>query len=352
MDKQIIRYGVGLDISKKDFQACLNKVMATEKVVIIGTKKFSNTQVGFKAFVEWLQKKIKQKDIEVRILMEVTGVYHENVLHYLYDLGYAVALETGKRVKRFKEVLGYKSKNDKLDAKAITEMACRNYGKLWSPVSKHIIEIRTALRYRKSLIGRKVQCTNQLEALQHSKYSNKQVQRSLKKVMKLLESEIKAIENKTFALAELDKELIEKVEMIASSVKGLGILTVLTIVAETNGFQDFRNSKQLVSYAGYDIVENQSGRFTGKTRISKIGNAQIRSILHMGSVSVIRYKIEPFYDFYMRLLKRNGRIKKKAMVAVQRKLLILIYTLWRKNEAFDISYYTKIESRERMLEKV
>ena len=352
MDKQILRYGVGLDISKKDFQACISKVTGSENVLIVATKKFSNTKTGYKLLVEWLTKKVKQKDLRLRVLMEVTGVYHENVLHYLYDLGYEVVLETGKRVKRFKEMLGYKSKNDKLDAKAITEMACRNYGKLWSPVSKHIIEIRTTLRYRKALIAKRVQCSNQLEALTHSKYPIKEVEQSLKSVMKLLKSEINAIENKAFEYAELDKEMIEKVKMIVNSVKGLGLLTVLTIVAETNGFHDFRNSKQLVSYAGYDIVENQSGRFSGKTRISKKGNAQIRTILHMASVSVIRFKIEPFYNFYLRLLKRNGRIKKKAMVAVQRKLLILIYTLWNKNEAFDISHYKHLEKTNFELEKV
>lgn len=346
MGKSILRYGLGLDISKKDFQACIAKVLESNEEKTIASKKFSNTPAGYALFLEWIIKNKKLKELSLRILMEVTGVYHENLLHHLHDSGFEVVLETGKRVKRFKEMLGYKSKNDKLDAKAITIMACRNYGKLWSPVSKHIIQIRTALRHRKALIAKRVQCENQLEALLHSKYPFKEIEKSLKKMIKMLKSETQSIEKKAFEFAARDREMLEKVKMIVDSVKGLGLLTVLTVVAETNGFHDFRNSKQLVSYAGYDIVENQSGRFTGKTRISKRGNAQIRTILHMGSVSVIRYKIEPFYDFYIRLLKRNGRIKKKAMVAVQRKLLILIYTLWNKDEAFEMSYYKQIENVE------
>ena len=126
--------------------------------------------------------------------------------------------------------------------------------------------------------------------------------------------------------------------MIVDSVKGLGVLTVLTTVAETNGFHDFCSSKQLISYSGYDIIENQSGKHIGKTRMSKKGNVHIRTNIYMASLSVIRHKIEPFYGLYIRLLKRNGGIKKKAMVAVQRKLLVLIYTLWKKNEAFDLNY--------------
>ena len=352
MGFQILRYGLGLDISKKEFQACLSKISADEHVKVIATKKFSNTPAGFKLLVDWFTKKLKQKDLSLKILMEVTGVYHENVLHHLFNLGFQVVLETGKRVKRFKEMLGVKSKNDKLDAKSIAIMACKNYGKLWSPISEHIIQIRTTLRHRKSLISKILQCKNQLEALTHSKYAVKDVEKSLKRIIKTLDTQLIAIEKKAFELASRDKELIEKVEMIVDSVKGLGLLTVLTVVAETNGFHDFRNSKQLVSYAGYDIVENQSGRFIGKTRISKRGNAHIRTILHMGSLCMIRFKIDPFYNFYLRLLKRNGRIKKKAMVAVQRKLLILIYTLWNKNEAFDISYYQKRVNKNLVLEKV
>jgi transposase len=352
MDKSILRYGVGLDISKKEFQACVAKILESDEVKIIATKKFPNTPSGFKLFEEWIHKKKKEKNLKLRILMEVTGVYHENLLHHLFDSGFEVVLETGKRVKKFKEVIGFKSKNDKLDAKAICIMACRNYGKIWAPISKHILQVRSALRHRKSLIAKRVQCENQIEALLHSKYPFKDIEKSLNRLIKMLKSEIESTEKKAFKYAERDKEMIEKVNMIVDSVKGLGLLTVLTVVAETNGFHDFRNSKQLVSYAGYDIVENQSGKFSGTTKISKIGNAQIRMILHMGSVSVIRYKIKPFYNLYMRLLKRNGRIKKKAMVAVQRKLLILIYTLWNKNEAFDMDYYKQIENIELEMVKV
>jgi transposase len=43
----------------------------------------------------------------------------------------------------------------------------------------------------------------------------------------------------------------------------------------------FPNQRNLVSYAGYDLVENQSGTRSGKTRISKQGNHRIRRVLHL-----------------------------------------------------------------------
>ena len=49
------------------------------------------------------------------------------------------------------------------------------------------------------------------------------------------------------------------------------------------------NQRQLVSYAGYDVIENQSGNRSGKTRISKKGNSRIRRILHLPAFNAVRF---------------------------------------------------------------
>lgn len=85
-------------------------------------------------------------------------------------------------------------------------------------------------------------------------------------------------------------------------MKGVGIMTVATLLAETNGFLLFKNAPQLVSYCGYDVIENQSGKHKGKTRISKKGNRHIRRILHMPAFNVIRYKVATFAQLFERTL--------------------------------------------------
>ena len=104
---------------------------------------------------------------------------------------------------------------------------------------------------------------------------------------------------------------------------------------------------RLESYAGFDVVENSSGKHIGKTRISKRGNVHLRTAMYMPVVTMVRHKPRVFYDLYERLVRRNGGLKKKAMVAVQRKLLVMIYTLWKKNEKFDSDY----ESKRQKIEK-
>ena len=77
-------------------------------------------------------------------------------------------------------------------------------------------------------------------------------------------------------------------------IKGIGITTAATIIAETDGFILIKNRSQLISYAGYDVIENQSGSsINGKTKISKKGNKYIRRALHFPALSAV--KREPMF---------------------------------------------------------
>ena len=89
----------------------------------------------------------------------------------------------------------------------------------------------------------------------------------------------------------------------------------------------------MVSYAGYDVVENQSGKRVGRTRISKKGNGRVRRALHIPALVTVKH--EPYFKmFYERLYQHHG-VKMKSYVAVQKKILTTIFALWKKNESFD-----------------
>ena len=96
------------------------------------------------------------------------------------------------------------------------------------------------------------------------------------------------------------------------------------------------SAKQLVSFAGLDVVEKQSGEYMGKSHISKKGNRHIRHLLFMPALSIASQRKSKLSDFYNRLVDRNnGTSKKKGIIAVERKLLVLIYSLWKSGEIFD-----------------
>lgn len=78
---------------------------------------------------------------------------------------------------------------------------------------------------------------------------------------------------------------------------------------------------------------NQVRQFNGKTRISKKGNRFIQRALHFPAMAAVRHD-EQINQFYQRTFEKSY-IKMKAYVAVQRKLLLLIYALFKKTEAYN-----------------
>ena len=100
----------------------------------------------------------------------------------------------------------------------------------------------------------------------------------------------------------------------------------------------------MASYAGLDVKEKQSGTSVkGKPRISKKGNRYLRKAMHLPALAAIRHD-ERFKAIFARLVGKHG-IKMKAAVAVQRKLLEMIYTLYKTNKIYDPHYLNiKVES--------
>lgn len=130
-----------------------------------------------------------------------------------------------------------------------------------------------------------------------------------------------------------DPYLADKIEKI-TSIPGIRFLSAIAIIAETNGFILIQNAKQLVSYAGLDVVHNSSGLKTGKSRISKRGNKYIRLALYMPALSASKY-INQLKQFYDRVNEKNS-CKKIGLIGVARKLLVLVYTLWKNDEYFRV----------------
>jgi len=139
----------------------------------------------------------------------------------------------------------------------------------------------------------------------------------------------------------VNKDLVlrKEIENICT-IPGIGELTAVIILAETNGFELIRSKRQLTSYAGLDVKEKQSGTsIKGKPRISKSGNRHLRKAMHLPALAAIRWD-DNFRDLYARIVSKQG-IKMKALVAVQRKLLEMVYTIFKNKCPYDKEYETK-----------
>jgi transposase len=332
-----LKYSLGIDVSKDENQLCLSLLDDKQNVKIKASRKFTNTAKGFEQTQQWLHKHIKL-DLPLHIALEATGVYHEELSWFLYEKGYSLSIILPNKAKHYLKATGLKSKNDSIDAIGLSRMAAEQNLPLWQPCSKELLALKALTRHLEKLQNIRTSISNQVHALKHSYMPDKMIIKSNEKLLKEIDKQIEKAEEKLEARLKKDAALGEKVEKISSSIKGLGKKTIAVILAETDAFSNIENLRQLSSYAGYDVVENQSGKRVGKTKISKKGNSHIRRAMFMPALNMVRYEVKPFLALYQRIYGKTG-IKMKAYTAIQRKLLLLIYTLWKKDETYNPQQY-------------
>lgn len=331
MDK-IIRYCIGMDVDKKELKTNFRSMDSAGNQKTIASSTFSNTKKGFAEFENWIAKNRKDAQANLTLTMEATGVYHESLAWHFHGKGFNINIVLPLKANRYLQSLGQRSKNDKIDALGLATMGLQQQLDLWRPGSTDLLKLRSLTRQYEALQTAKNTFNNQLEAVTFSAVSDRQVSKSLKSILKNLDSELEKLEAQIHKTIQESKLLSGKWALM-QSIKGLGILTFAVVVAETGRFALFKNIKQLVCYAGYDVVENQSGNRVGKTRISKKGNAHIRRAMFMPAFNVVRLKEGGFAELFERVFDKT-KIKMKGYVAVQRKLLCLMYTLWKTDQAY------------------
>ncbi|MEK7225606.1 MAG: transposase, partial [Bacteroidota bacterium] len=237
------------------------------------------------------------------------------------------------------QTLTVKTVNDKTSSQAIAYLGLEKKLDAWQPPHPVYRELKQLTREREQLIEERTLCKNQLHAEESGAWPNAGSVKRINQRIKLLNKQMTEIDEEIKSIVEQNDWLKKKLEYVCS-IKGIALISAVIIAAETNGFNLVRNKKQLVSYAGLDVVEKESGiSVKGKTRISRKGNKYLRKALHFPALVAIRHN-EQMKAFYSRLVSKHG-IKMKAAVAVQKKMLELVYVLWKKEEMFDENYQNK-----------
>jgi len=338
------KFCVGIDVDKQTFKVCLMQ-RDEEKKKVLGSRTFANSATGFDEVIFWSSKKLKGES--AHYVMEATGVYHEPLAYTLHRTEKAVHIVLPLKAKRYMQSLGLRSKTDQIDAKGLAMMGLEQSLEQWQPASEQFIRLRALTRQIEALKEHITAFKNQLEGATHSEVMPTIVVKSINQMIDQADKQVAKLEKEVEKAIQSDACLKEKYELLGP-LKGVGMMTFAVVVSETNGFTLFRNQRQLVSYAGYDIVKNDSGKRVGKTKISKKGNTHIRRILHMAALSAVKNKTSPFHQLYDRIYKRKN-IKMKGYVAVQRKLLVMIYTLWKTNQVFDPDFGTSDNHEPKLL---
>jgi transposase len=329
--QNIIKQCVGIDISKASFTACVCRRLLTGEVLTSPVESFENSKHGFNQFVKWSRKIIKPS-VEVLFLMEATGIYYEGIAYHLHKLNLPVSVILPNKVKHYAKSLNIKTKTDIVDARVIGQMGAERQIPYWQPPPAILKQLRDLTRLYADLKQQRTVYLNRLESGNAAEAILPFVIKSNRAILKELEKQIDQCEKEIERLLFTEEWLAEKVKNLLT-IKGVGLITLAIIIAETQGFALVKSRKQLASYAGYDIVQRESGTsIKGKTRISKKGNSRIRAALYFPSLVASRHNLD-FKEDYQRI--NNRKVSKMVGVtALQRKILLLIFTLWRNNEVY------------------
>lgn len=120
------------------------------------------------------------------------------------------------------------------------------------------------------------------------------------------------------------------------SIKGIGEITAAGLIGEVGDFSEFKTISEITKLAGFDLFEISSGKHKGRRRISKRGRSLMRKLLFFAALNVTR-KGGILHEQYQRYLQR-GMLKMKALVAIARKLLRIIFALVRDHKNFVYDY--------------
>jgi len=333
--KRIVRQVVGIDVAQKELVVCLGRMYDDWTPELYAHKTFANTAKGFAALILWV-KKMTEESTAVRYVMEATGVYHESLAYFLEGKGFEVSIVLPNKISNYFRTLEVKTITDKTASEAIARFGLERKLDSWKRPSEIFRKLKQITRERDQLVEERTLVKNQLHAEQTEAYPIKESIARMKARITLLNKQVTQIKEEINAIVKQDKTVAKSVELI-SSIPGVGLLTAVTVLAETNGFALIRNKRQLTSYAGLDVKEKLSGTSVkGKPRISKKGNRHLRKAMYMPALAAIRNDGR-FKVLFTRLVSKHG-IKMKAAVAVQRKLLEMIYTLYKTNTVFDKDY--------------
>jgi transposase len=331
--KKIKKQVTGIDVAKDELVVCQGHLYEDLSIELFAHKVFPNTSKGFDSLVKWVEK----TGPVGRFVMEATGVYFESLAYYLTDNGYEVSVVLPNKISNYFRTLSVKTITDRTASEAITQFGLERKLDQWEAPKGIYRKLRQLTRERGQIVEARTVAKNQLHAEKHEAYPNPGSLTRIKKLIVFLDKQEAEIKEELNQLLKQDPE-IKQLQVILCSLPGIGLLTAATVLAETNGFNLIRNKRQLTSYAGLDVREKQSGTsIKGKPRISKKGNKYLRRAMHFPALAAIRHD-ERFKGIFARLVAKHG-IKMKAAVAVQRKLLELMFTLFKNQTTYDKNFF-------------
>ena len=302
---------VGIDVSKTKVDVA---VAGNSSV-----REWKNDEQGRQVLSDWLS----EQGIEL-VVMEASGGIEAALVSELVEQSIPVAVVNPTRVRAFARAEGQLAKTDRIDAQVIAR-----FGAMMKPRAKAIRD--------QAQLALSQQVTRRRQMVQMVPVEKNRAQTALGSMKEQIErhiawlqSEIEQLEDEINRAIIADPTWRVTVERLQST-PGVGVITALTLIAELPELGRL-NRQKITALVGLAPFNHDSGKRRGRRRIFG-GRASVRCVLYMAALSTIRCN-PVIRSFYQRLIAK-GKVKKVAITACMRKLLVILNTMVKTGQAWN-----------------
>lgn len=298
------------------------------------SKKWLDISIGAQAVridqtedaLEKFLSRTNERPVETLITLESTGGYEKLAIDFFSKKGFKINVAHPTKVKSFAKAKGRLAKTDTIDAHLL-----REYGRFIE--AAEIRELPTKIAEELRFLNSRLE---QLKEMHHQESCRLGItfdefaKNSVRVILTVLKSEIEKIAEEILKKINLSQELKEKYDILRT-MKGVGPTLALTLISSLPEL-GIANKKEIAALVGVAPITNQSGLKTGKA-MTRYGRHGVRRILYMGALVACRHN-NRFKYFYEKLIAA-GKPKKVAIVAVMRKMVIILNAMIMSKRAFS-----------------
>jgi len=302
---------VGIDVAKDTF--C---VAACPKVLKLD---LPNTPQGHRHLCQALS----QYSI-ASIVLEATGGYERSLAAELLSAGMPVVVVNPRQVRDFARGIGQHAKTDPIDAQLLAQFA-----EMVKPVPKthatpQTSQLAELVRRRRQLNDLRTQESNRESLIHHPK-----VKKSIRKMIKTLDFQIREIDQLIRDQIEADDDFKSK-DRIIQSTPGVGPQTSAMLISNLPELGQL-NRQEISALVGLAPWDRSSGKWDGKAHIWG-GRKEVRCGLYMAAFNARQWN--PIIRDLADRLEQKGKPYKVVMTACMHKLLIILNTMMRNQSVW------------------
>lgn len=295
--------GAGVDVSKAHLDVAVFQRSEVER--------FENGAAGWRALVTWLKPYGPSQ-----VVLEATGGYEQQALGALHDAGLPMRRINPRQARHFAKATGQLAKTDRIDARTLAHVASVIDLVPFQPLDADAAKLRQYKSRRDHLVQNIA-----TEKQRRRQLIDPMLRADLDAHIAYMEQALHRIEK---VIADLIKDTPQA--RIASTIKGVGPAMIATMICDLPELGHL-NRKAIAKLAGVAPLNRDSGMFVGK-RTTWGGRAGLRAVLYMSALTAVRHDPR-LKAFYAGLVSR-GKPKKLALVAVMRKLLVILNARMRE----------------------